>query len=129
MDSSEHAGHPALTDAQTGMPNQLHWDTVFGIFFAVADRGIPLTLILLEMDDYPGWVQTRPPMEVEEMFRALGSALNRTVRQSDLAARTGTRRFSLALLDCNLAGDLVGGAERALRAAQSRGGDQVEFDG
>ena len=104
MDSNENRGHPALTDAQSGMPNRLHWETVFGILFAVADRGIPLTLLLLEVDDYAAWEKDRTDAEVDAVFGALGEALNRTVRQSDLAARIGVERFCLALVDCNLAG-------------------------
>lgn len=166
MDSRQQSGHPALTDEQTGMPNDLHWDTVFGILFAVADRGIPLTLLLLEMDDYDIWVKGRTEAEVDAVFGALGEAFNRTVRQSDLAARIGKERFSLALVDCNLAGghlvadrldalvepfreeaglafsmgvasynremrgpgDLMEGAEKALRHAQAQGGDRIEFN-
>jgi len=34
MESTNSKGHPALTDVQTGLPNALHWDTVFGVVFA-----------------------------------------------------------------------------------------------
>jgi diguanylate cyclase (GGDEF)-like protein len=165
MESIGSQGHPALTDAQTGLPNALHWDTVFGIVFAAGDRGIPLTLILLEADHFLGWAREKSPDEVESMLNALGVALGSTTRQSDLAARLDERRFAFVLLDCNLAGgrlvvdrldslldpvremsgltfsmgvatyqkemvrseQLVAAAESALRTAQSRGGDQIEF--
>jgi len=104
MESTGSPGHPALTDAQTGLPNALHWDTVFGVVFAAGDRGIPLTLILVEVDHFPGWVGEKSPEEVAATLRALGSALGSTTRQSDLVARVDESRFAYVLLDCNLAG-------------------------
>ena len=167
MESTERKGHPALTDAQTGLPNALHWNTVFGVVFAVGDRGIPLTLILVEVDHYLAWVGGRDPSDVDRALNALGVALGSTTRQSDLAARLGESRYAFILLDCNMAGgrlvadrldglldplreetglsfsmgvsvynremvrseQLVAGAESALRTAQARGGDQIEFHG
>jgi diguanylate cyclase (GGDEF)-like protein len=104
MESTESKGHPALTDAQTGLPNALHWDTVFGIVFAQGDRGIPLTLILLEIDDLSVWADDRDSGEIDRMFSSLGSSLGNTTRSSDLAARVGEARFAFILMDCNMAG-------------------------
>lgn len=158
-------GHPALTDSVTGLPNRLHFETVFGVIFAAGDRGIPLTLILLEVDGFLAWNARVDPRDSQSALRSLGDALATTVRQSDLAARTEEARFAFVLLDCNLAGgrlvadrvdglldplreatglhfsmgvaaydremtrpyDLIGAAEEALRSAQARGGDRVEF--
>jgi diguanylate cyclase (GGDEF)-like protein len=104
MEFTGSRGHPALTDAQTGLPNSLHWDTVFGIVFAAGDRGIPLTLILLEVDHFLDWAGQKSSEEVDATFRALGLALSSTTRQSDLVARLDETRFAYMLLDCNLAG-------------------------
>ena len=103
-DMTENAGHPALTDLQTGLPNKLHWNTVFGVIFAAGSRGIPLTLILLELDGYGRWVRERGRDEVDRVLMALGRSLGATTRQSDLAARIQEERFAFLLLDCNLAG-------------------------
>ena len=103
-DMTESNGHPALTDAQTGLPNKLHWDTVFGVIFAAGSRGIPLTLILLEMDHYRTWVLEHGSDEVGRVLLTLGGSLRATTRQSDLAARIQEERFAFLLLDCNLAG-------------------------
>ena len=97
-------GHPALTDAQTGLPNRLHWDTVFGVVFAAGSRGIPLTLILVEVDRYRDWIHGLDPADVDETFTSIGKTFLNTTRQSDLVARTDEGRFALLLLDCNLAG-------------------------
>jgi len=96
--------HPALTDGQTGLPNRLHFDIVFDILFAAGDRGIPLTLILLEVDGYLPWASGREAAEVSHAMGTLGEALASTVRQTDLVARLDETRFAIALLDCNLAG-------------------------
>ncbi len=164
-ESKRNQGHEALTDPQTGLPNKLHWDTVFGVIFAAGARGIPLTLILVEIDGFRSWLGGQDPEKVRMAFSTLGHALGNTTRQSDLAARTQEERFAFLLLDCNLAGgrlvadrlallldpirevtgmgfstgvaaltrdmtrpeDLVGSAERALRKAQARGENQIEF--
>ncbi len=104
MESSTSAGHPALTDVRTGLPNALHWDTVFGVIFAAGDRGIPLTLILLAIDEPFKVFSGRPQAEVDGIMEKLGDALASTTRQSDLVARTHEERFSFVLLDCNIAG-------------------------
>jgi diguanylate cyclase (GGDEF)-like protein len=161
------AGHPALSDPQTGLANKLHWDTVFGVVFAAGERGIPLTLLFLEVSQLPAWRVGKGPEDVDKAFTLLGQALRSTSRQSDLVARTEEGRFGLLLLDCNLAGgrlvadrldgrlllvrrmtgmgfnlgvatynremtraeDLVGAAEEALHAAQSRGENEIEIHG
>ncbi len=159
--------HPALTDDQTGLPNRLHFDTVFDIVFAAGDRGIPLTLIFLEVDRYLEWTTRHGGEAVDHAMKTLGDALATTIRQTDLVARVEEARFAFVLLDCNMAGgrlvvdrldglvgpfreetglkvsigvaayaremdrpyDLIGAAEHALRAAQARGGNDVEFYG
>lgn len=158
-------GHPALTDEETGLPNQLHFDTVFQVLFATGRRGVPMTILLLEIEGFEAWSGSGDPAEVGRLFRSVGGSLAPTVRQSDLVARTGETRFSFFLLDCNMAGavlvadriddlldnvrartklgfslgaavfhldmkhpeDLVGAAEEALRIAQARGPNQMEF--
>ncbi len=159
--------HPALTDGPSGLPNKLHFDTVFHVSFAAGRRGIPLTLLLLEVDDYLLWASSQESTAVDQAMRALGETLAAAIRQTDLLARLDEARFALVMLDCNLAGarlvsdrlegllerfrsqtgltcsmgvaaygrdmdrphHLVGMAERALRVAQARGGNQTELGG
>ncbi len=96
--------HPALTDEQTGLPNRLHFDTVFEVLFAAGNRGIPLTLIFLEADDYLSWASGHTKDEIGHSMKKLGALLATTIRQSDLVARVDEARFAFVLLDCNLAG-------------------------
>ena len=104
VQTTDNAGHPALTDPQTGLPNRLHWDTVFRAVYAAGERGIPLTLLLLELGRYPAWAREKTPGEVDQAFSFLGQAIVSTSREADLVARTHADRFSFLLLDCNLAG-------------------------
>ena len=97
-------GHPALTDSQTRLPNRLHWDTVFGVIFAAGDRGIPLTLILVEAGHFSDWYSSTDPMASDSALKAMGVALARTTRQTDVVARVEENRFAFVLLDCNMAG-------------------------
>jgi len=106
-DTSGSEGHPALTDSQTGLPNQLHFGTVFEVLFATGPRGIPLTVILLEVDEYQDWISGADPNQAARTFRSMGSALARVVRRSDILARVTETRFALCLMDCNMAGAVL----------------------
>jgi len=165
MTDTDARKHPALTDSQTGLPNRLHWETVYGIIFAAGDRGIPLTLMMVEVDDYESWPGWHNPEEANRAMLATAQALASTTRQTDLVSRIDEYRFAFLLLDCNLPGghlvadridslldpvreqtglgfsigvaaynrdmlnpqDLVDAATGALKEAQERGGNQIEF--
>ncbi len=93
----EHAiGHPVLTDSHTGLANRLHFELVFSYLFHGADRGVPLTLML---------VSTSVTDDVG--LRALGEKFQGSTRSSDLVAHLGEGRFILMLLGSNIAGGLV----------------------
>ncbi len=100
-------GHPALTDDQTGLPNRLHFETVFRVLFATGSRGVPLSVIIMEIDGFVSWIGSSGREEVGEFLQALGQTLLPVVRRSDLVARTDEARFAFCLLDCNLAGAVL----------------------
>ena len=100
-------GHPALTDHQTGLPNRLHFDTVFDVVFATGCRGVPLTVILLEMDPFSEWATKTDELEISRVLRSIGNTLAPVIRQSDLLARWDEACFSFCLVDCNLAGAVL----------------------
>ena len=99
--------HPALTDDQTGLPNRLHFETVFRVLFATGSRGVPLSVVLLEIDGFTPWSGSSDGAEVNRVFRAIGNTLRPVVRSSDLVARTDETRFTICLLDCNVAGAVL----------------------
>ncbi len=101
-------GHPALTDRTTGLANLLHFDLVYGYLFAAADRGVPITLML---------VSAPAPDEAAE--RTLAACLKDSTRTSDLVAHLGDGRFGVLLVGCNLSGGRLAAdrVETALRSA------------
>jgi len=93
----EHAiGHPALTEEQTGLANRLHFELVYSYLFEGADRGVPLTLLLLST-----------PASTPDLLRALGEKIQLTTRSSDLVAHLGNGRFIIILLGTNLSGGRI----------------------
>ena len=120
-------GHPALTDDQTGLPNRLHFDTVFDVAFAVGRRGVPLTVIQLEIDGLSEWSEKRDSSEAGRILRSIGHTVGPVVRQSDFLARTDVDRFTLCLIDCNLAGAAVVAHRMDGLLDSIRGGTGLEF--
>lgn len=91
--------HPALTDGPTGLPNRLHFDVVFRVAFWFGHRGIPVSLLILDV----------PAMEgcSTEAARTLGARMAIMTRRTDLMARIDDTRLAALLLDCNVHGGLV----------------------
>jgi len=100
-------GHPALTDEQTGLPNRLHFDTVFEVIFATGSRGVPSTVILLEIEGFEDWAAGVERGEIGRVLRSLASILRPVLRQTDVLARSDEARFVVCLLDCNMAGGVL----------------------
>lgn len=93
----EHAiGHPALTDEYTGLANRLHFELVYSYLFHGADRGVPLTLMLLTT-----------PTPTPDVMRAVGERIQATTRSSDLVAHLGAGRFAILLMGSNLSGGRI----------------------
>jgi len=104
--------HPALTDAQTGLANRLHFELVYRYLFLAGDRGVPFALMLLTVD------HDASTNEVDAL-RALGETIRRATRLSDLVAYVEGKRFVVLLLGTNLPGariaaDRIEGALRGV---------------
>jgi diguanylate cyclase (GGDEF)-like protein len=109
-------GHPALTDDLTGLPNRLHFDAVYRVVFRAVNRGIPVSVAVMQVDGFEEAGQERGL----GMVRTVGERLRRTVRGADLLARVGEGRFYLLLFDCNPQGG---------RIAADRYQEQLTADG
>jgi GGDEF domain-containing protein len=93
----EHAtGHPALTDAQTGLANGLHFDLVYSYLFAAGDRGLAFTVMLVSIGG-PDRIPT-------DALKTVGQKVRSTTRDSDLVAHVGSGRYVVLLLGTNLQG-------------------------
>lgn len=91
--------HPALTDVETGLANRLHFDLVYDYIFEAGDRGMPFTVMLVSA----GADEQTP----SKTIRALGQAVERTTRNSDLVSHVGGGRYVVLLLGTNLQGGRI----------------------
>ena len=91
--------HPALTDAQTGLANSLHFDLVYNYLFEAGDRGLPFTVMLVSA----GADESTPTDDV----RRIGQAIEQTSRAADLVSHMGGGRYVVLLLGTNLQGGRI----------------------
>jgi len=101
------ADHPALTDELTGLPNRLQFETVYRYLFAGADRGVALTVMMLEVEHSDA-----------SLIREAGRTLHQVTRSSDLVAHLGEGWFAVLLLGSNLFGARVA-ADRVAAALEA----------
>lgn len=110
--------HPALTDAQTGLANRLHFDLVYNYLFEAGNRGMPFTVMLVSA----GVEDDTPPA----IIRALGQAVEKTTRNSDLVSHVGSGRYVVLLLGTNLQGGRIA-ADRVEMALNDLAPGAVSF--
>lgn len=106
MLGSEHAhasdyarSHPALTDAQTGLANRLHFELVYNYLFDAGNRGLPFSVMLVSTGSEDGADAAQ--------VRAVGQAIEETTRNSDLVSHVGSGRYVVLLLGTNLQGGRI----------------------
>ncbi len=99
--------HPALTDAQTGLANRLHFDLIYNYLFDAGERGLPFVVMMVSagMD----------ASTTTEEIRQVGQQIRGAIRSSDLASHLGQGRYVVLLLGANapsarIAADRVEGA-------------------
>jgi GGDEF domain-containing protein len=89
-------GHPALTDEVTGLANRLHFELVYSYLFEGADRGVPLTMMLVAI-----------PEQTDRRLAQIGEIIQRVTRASDLVAHLEHGRFAILLMGANLSGGRI----------------------
>lgn len=97
----------SLTDPLTGLSSQWHFDVIFDFVFELGDRGVPMTLVLLEIDGLATHVAERGANAKEAVLGGFGRILAEGSRKMDLSARHGDERFMCLLLACNVQGGMV----------------------
>ena len=65
----------ALTDQLTGMPNRLHSVVFVEASFAAAQRGVPLSVVLFDVDKFKTFNDTRGHLAGDEALRRLSGIL------------------------------------------------------
>ena len=91
--------HPALTDAQTGLANGLHFDLVYNYLFNAGDRGLPFTVMLVSA----GVDERTPTTDI----RSIGQKIEAISRSADLVSHVGAGRYVVLLLGTNLQGGRI----------------------
>lgn len=112
------ASHPALTDAQTGLANRLHFDLVYNYLFEAGNRGMPFTVMLVSA----GMSESAS----DEEIRTLGQAIEKTTRNSDLVSHVGRGRYVVLLLGTNMQGARIA-ADRVEMALDGLAPGDVSF--
>lgn len=109
---------PRLADELTGLSNEWHFDILFDFAFVAGDRGIPLTLVLFEVEGFEDYRTAHGSDAAEEPLRYFAGLLAGTSREMDVVARLDQARFVSLLRDCNLQGGLIL-ADRVQRLVRS----------
>lgn len=102
----------ARIDGLTALANRRAFDETLAAEVNRANRsGQPLSLVLLDIDNFKQINDRRGHQAGDDVLRRLGALLSRAVRSGDVAARYGGEEFALVLPAC--------GAEGAVRVAEA----------
>ncbi|MBT8396833.1 MAG: GGDEF domain-containing protein [Gemmatimonadetes bacterium] len=103
----------ALMDPLTGMPNRRHSVVFIEAAFAAAKRGIPLTVVLFDVDRFKAYNDTRGHLAGDEALKTIAQVLVGSTRKMNLTARWGGEEFLSMLSDTPVEGGRIF-AERVL---------------
>jgi len=81
-----------------------HFHTILDFAFGIADRGIPLSLVLIEPDGWPSGELDQGQRDA--LDRLVRDVVERT-RSSDRITRLSDHRMVALLMDCNRQGALI----------------------
>ena len=104
-----------LRDPATSLANRLHMEVVMKQYLAMADRGSPLSVVVMAIAD----VESADPDHIAEAATLTRSS----VRGADLVARYAPDRFVVILPQCPEAG-----ARRVIHRIRDRGRGRIAFD-
>ena len=103
----------ALTDTLTGIPNRRHSVVFLEAAFAAAQRGIPLCVVLFDLDKFKAYNDTKGHLAGDEALQKVSDVLLKSTRRMNLTARWGGEEFLSMLSDTALEGGRIF-AERVL---------------
>jgi diguanylate cyclase (GGDEF)-like protein len=83
----------ALTDALTGVANRRLADDRLSLKLAEAERGEPLAVFLIDVDDFKAYNDKHGHAEGDHALRLIAQALSANLRKVDCLARYGGEEF------------------------------------
>jgi diguanylate cyclase (GGDEF)-like protein len=114
-----HLAEMAITDPLTGLRNHRAFTEDLGRELQRGARqDLPLTLVMLDLDDFKALNSDHGHQAGDERLRELAAALRSTARGTDVAYRIGGDEFAVILPDCRA----WGGLEFAQRLQGELGG-------
>ena len=96
-----------FTDVSTGLPNRAHAELHLEIEFSAAQRGRPLALVLLDLDNFKGYNTRHGSIAGDEILRIVGEVLKRTTRRMNMTARFADDEFLCVLGGCDDEGAMI----------------------
>lgn len=87
----------SLTDELTGLANRRHMKLVLSHAISAAKRGVPLTLIIVDVDDFKQINDQHGHLAGDRVLRRLAQCLQTQGRGSDLVVRFGGDEFIVIL--------------------------------
>jgi diguanylate cyclase (GGDEF)-like protein len=88
----------ALTDDLTGLPNRRHFQERLSAELArVGREGVPVSLLLLDVDDFKTVNDTHGHAAGDAVLRELAGVLREGVRTADVPCRSGGEEFAVVL--------------------------------
>jgi diguanylate cyclase (GGDEF)-like protein/PAS domain S-box-containing protein len=108
-------------DPLTGLKNRRHFREALEAAFALATRGEqPLSVVMLDVDDFKRYNDTFGHPAGDELLCALGALLRTNGREQDVVARYGGEEFTILLPATDITGSLAFADRlRAMIAAHS----------
>ena len=95
------AERQALTDVLTDLPNRRHALIVLEGAFAAAERGVPLSVALFDLDHFKGFNDRYGHEVGDEVLKTFAGVLGAATRRMNLSARFGGEEFISVLTDAD----------------------------
>jgi diguanylate cyclase (GGDEF)-like protein len=106
-EARERAESLALFDPLTSLPNRRYLDLMFHKDFAAARRGVPLAVVLFDLDNFKEFNDRHGHSAGDELLRKFAQVLARNTREMNLSARIGGEEFMSLAAASQVQGALV----------------------
>jgi diguanylate cyclase (GGDEF)-like protein len=96
-DSQREAEANAATDALTGLPNRRYFDEFTSLLARRRRAGDAVAVLMIDIDKFKVLNDTYGHPVGDEVLKAVGGAILKTIREQDVPARVGGEEFAVVL--------------------------------